>query len=219
MSGVSKINLDCNRETLIDKALETLEKAIISGEILPEERLSEAKLAKQMGISRAPVREALIRLEEAKIIKKTHRGREVVKISIDELKELYDIKMLLEGHAASRGCKFENLKFINKLKILIDKMDKLIKPEDYLNLRKTNYQFHDLLVKSGENQNLYNTYLSVVKQIRWTTHLSLGKPGQPVQSNKEHREIFEAFKNGDGRRVRRLIEKHGENTVSRIFTT
>jgi DNA-binding GntR family transcriptional regulator len=98
-------------------------------------------------------------------------------------------------------------------------MDKFIKPEDYLNLQKTNYQFHDLLVKSGKNQKLYETYLGVVKQIRWTTHLSLGKPGQPAQSNKEHREIFKAFNNGDSRRVCHLIEKHGENTVSRVFTT
>lgn len=217
MSERLKINLDFNPETLIDRALETLEKAIISGKILPGERLSEAKLAEEMGISRAPVREALIRLEEAKIVKKTHRGREVVKISKDELKELYEIKILLEGHAASRGAKSASLNLINRLKILVDKMDELLKPEDYVTLLKTNYQFHNLLVESGGNKRLCETYLNTVKQIRWTTHLSFENPGQPKLSNNEHREIFKAFKKADARKVYDLTKKHGKNSRDRIF--
>jgi len=214
-----KLKLDFNRETLIDRALDTLEKAIVSGKFLPGERLSEAKLAKEMGISRAPVREALIRLEEAKIVRKTHRGREVVRISKEELEELYEIKILLEGHAASRGCKFTNSNFTDRLKILVNKMDELLKPEDFLNLQRTNYEFHDLLGKSGKNERLYGIYLNVVKQIRWTTHLSLSRPGRPKQSNREHREIFKAFEKGDGRKVYDLIEKHGKNTMERVFTS
>ena len=212
-----KINLDFNRNTLIDRVLETLEKAIISGKILPGERLSEARLAKELDISRVPVREALIRLEEAKIVKKTHRGREVVRISSNDLKELYEIKVVLEAHAAGKGCKTTNVTFRDRLNALVDKMDELLNPDDYLNLQKINYQFHNLLVRSSGNGRLYEIYLNVAKQIRWTTHLSLGAPGRPKQSNQEHRKIFEAFAQSNARKLCELIEVHGENTMQRVL--
>lgn len=212
-----KINLDFNRSTLIDKVLETLEKAIISGKILPGERISEARLAKELGISRIPVREALIRLEESKIVKKTHRGREVVRISSNDLKELYEIKIVLEAHAASRACKTANVSLRDRLNTLVDKMDGLLKPDDLLNLQKINYQFHNLLVKSSGNERLYEIYLNVAKQVRWTTHLSLGSPDRPIQSNKEHRRILEAFQQSDANKVCELTEMHGENTMKRVL--
>ena len=197
--------------------MEALEKAIISGKILPGERLSEARLARELGISRIPVREALIRLEESKIVKKTHRGREVVRISSNDLKELYEIKIVLEAHAASRACKTANVSFRDRLNTLVDKMDGLLKPDDLLNLQKVNYQFHNLLVKSSGNARLYEIYLNVSKQVRWTTHLSLGSPDRPILSNQEHRRILEAFQQSDAHKVCELIEMHGENTMKRVL--
>ena len=87
-----------------------------------------------------------------------------------------------------------------------------------MNLQKVNYQFYNLLVKSLGNKRLYEIYLNVAKQIRWTTHLSLGIPGRPRQSNREHREIFEKFAIGDEIGVYELTEKHGKFLMKRVFT-
>jgi len=188
--------------------MDLLEKAIITGKFLPGERLSEAGLAKQLGVSRVPVREALIRLEELQLVRKTYRGREVVRFSSDDLRDLFEVKILIESYSASKGCKTATPQIKKRLRRLVDRMDECLEPLDYPKLRKVSDQFHNLLVESSGNRKLYEIYLTVVKHTRWTTHTSLERPGRLELSTKEHREIFDAFESGDQKIVKEVIEKH-----------
>jgi len=211
-----KIKIDINRNTIISQVLEVLEKSIISGKIPPGRKLSEAGLAKSLGVSRVPVREALIRLEELQLVRKKLHGREVARISPQDLRELFEIKALLESYAAAKGSKTRTSRIIKRLRQLVDRMDECLDPMDYLKLRKINHQFHNLLADSGGNRKLYEIYLNVAKHIRWTTHISLIRPGRPELSNKEHRQIYDAFEAGDDQRVQDLIRVHTYESCDRV---
>ncbi|MCG8641752.1 MAG: GntR family transcriptional regulator [Desulfobacterales bacterium] len=218
MIDTLRIDLDNNGIPLIEKVLNALEKAIISGDIVPGDHLSEAGLAKSLGISRAPVREALIRLEEANVVKKTYNGREVVKISNKDLEEFHEVKLLLEVHAATTGCQKASKKTITRLSELTSKMEYLVdnNSNDFLELQRINHKFHDMLVKSSGNKKLYDTYLKTAKQIRWTTSLSVSNMNINKSSLKDHRAIFQAFSQGDAPKLAHLLKKHGEQFVKSI---
>ncbi len=212
-----KIDLSYDKTTLIDKIEEIIEKALLNGDILPGERISEARLAKEIGVSRVPVREALIRLEQSNIVKKTYRGREVVRFESEELRELNDVKVLLEVHSAKIGCKLDNKRIKKNLKEIVDRMDQLLAAKDYTNLQGTNYKFHNLLVKSANNKKLYDIYINVAKQIRWTTHFAMLNTDTSEPATKEHREIYEAFVASDVNELTNLIEKHGKRLLNSII--
>ncbi len=213
-----KINIYSNRNLIIDQVLASLEKAIIEGKIRPGERLSEVKLANQLGVSRVPVREALIRLEELQLVRKNLRGREVVRISTQDFEDLFEIKVLIEMYMAGKGCQNSSPLLLKRLNKLIERMEGCLRPLDYQKLRAINHQFHNLLVESGRNKKLYELYLNVVKQVRWTSHVSLAQAGRPEISNQEHRKMGKAFGEGDCETVKRLIQEHNEGLRSRVIT-
>ncbi|NIS61920.1 MAG: GntR family transcriptional regulator, partial [Proteobacteria bacterium] len=73
------ITINLNRETLVDRIVDILEGRILTGELKPTAKLSEARVAKEFGVSRVPAREALQRLQEMNLVRKTRLGREVAK--------------------------------------------------------------------------------------------------------------------------------------------
>ncbi len=88
-------------ETLRAQVENTLRKAIISGELSPGEKLIERELCQMLGVSRQSLREAMRKLEAEKLIVIVpHRGPEVASMSIDQARELFALRQLLESYAA-----------------------------------------------------------------------------------------------------------------------
>lgn len=206
------------RETIVDKLVQILQEKILSGQLKPRTRLSEAGVAKEYGVSRVPAREALQRLEEMKLIRKNHLGREVVEFSPDEFEEIYELKNVIEAFGAMRGSIKAQKEELTKIKSIIDQMEKCISKGDLTSLRHLNHEFHDLLVSCCGNKMLIETYQTLVRQIRWATSLSLELPTRPKEAFSEHKEIFEAFRNKDSKKVRILLEKHSEENLKRVLS-
>src|SRR5512139_1512668 len=86
--------------TLADRALEQIETAIMKGDLGPGTRISEVLLARTFGISRGPLREAIRRLAGRGLLEVIpHVGARVVTLSLDDLREVFDIREVLEGMA------------------------------------------------------------------------------------------------------------------------
>lgn len=218
MKNLINSKISIYRETIVDKLVQILQEKILSGQLKPRTRLSEAAVAKEYGVSRVPAREALQRLEEMKLIRKNHLGREVVEFSPDEFEEIYELKNVIEAYGAMRGCLEAQKEELTKIKSIIDQMEKCISKGDLNSLRHLNYEFHDLLVSCCRNKILIDTYQSLVKKIRWATILSLELPMRPKESFKEHKEIFKAFLNKDSEKVRLLLEKHSKENLHRVVS-
>lgn len=209
------IKSNLNRETLVGRIVDVLEDRILKGELLPSTKLSEAGIAKEFGVSRVPAREALQRLQEMNLLRKTHLAREVVKFSLAEFRELYELKNAVESYGAMKGAYLATDQDIKKIQSVIQGMENCTKSGNLKRVKHFNLQFHDLLVYCSRNQKLIQTCLSLAKQVRWVASLSLFSPNRPEQSLKEHVAIFEAFKRRDGKKVRTLLETHTHNSMER----
>jgi DNA-binding GntR family transcriptional regulator len=129
-----------------EKAYEYLKASVLSGHFTPGERLTEEHLAKKLGVSRTPIREALHKLESEGLIKSLEtRGFIISTDSKEELEELFDIRASLEGYALrliSQNISEETLKRMNKL---IQKAEYALKQKNNEEIFKWNTQFHDTL--------------------------------------------------------------------------
>ena len=212
------VKLNLNRETLVDRIVEILENRILTGELEPKTKLSETWVANEFEVSRSPAREALQRLEDMNLVRKTHMGREVANFTLDEFREVYELKNVVEAFGAMKGALKATNRDLKKTESVMKAMSKYVNSRGFEKLKHLNYQFHDLLVKCSGNEKLIETYVSLVKQVRWATSFSLGLPGRPQQSFNEHQAIFEAFKQRRAQKLRDLLEIHSNNNMERVLS-
>ena len=208
------LHLTVHRETLVDKLVDILENQILTGKLEPGTKLSEAGVAKEFSVSRAPAREALLRLEEINLVRKNHLGREIAEFSIEEFREIYEIKNVLEAYAAMQATHAATERDIKKLKSILDEMYDNLDTPDYQRLMRLNSQFHDHIVHCCGNQKIIELYDMRVKQVRWTT---VNYKTRPKLSVEEHQQIFEAFIRRDAKAVRALMEDHTMGSMKRII--
>jgi DNA-binding GntR family transcriptional regulator len=212
------VKLNLNRETLVDRIVEILENRILTGELEPKTKLSETWVANEFEVSRSPAREALQRLEDMNLVRKTHMGREVANFTLDEFREVYELKNVVEAFGAMKGALKATNRDLKKTQSVMKAMSKCLNSRGFEKLKHLNYQFHDLLVKCSGNEKLIETYVSLVKQVRWATSFSLGLPGRPQQSFNEHQAIFEAFEQRRAQKLRDLLEIHSNNNMERVLS-
>lgn len=212
------IKLNLHRETLVDRIVNILEDRILAAELLPRTKLSEARVANEFGVSKVPAREALQRLEEMNLVRKTHLGREVANFSLEEFREIYELKNVVEAFGAMKGAVNATSQDLKEIQWVIDKMKDCTNSRDLSELRRMNLQFHDFLVCCSGNQKVIETYGLLAKQVRWAASLSFSLPHRPVRSTKEHIAIFEAFKGRDAKKVRTLLENHTNRSMERTLS-
>ncbi len=208
-------NLTVHRETLVDKIIDIIENQILTGKLEPGTKLSEASVANEFNVSRAPAREALLRLEDVNLLRKNHLGREVAEFSLEEFREIYEIKNVIEAYAAKQAVDNATERDFKKLKSILNEMYNYLSPPNYKKLIKLNNEFHDHIVHCSPNRKLIGLYDIRVKQVRWT---SVNYKTRPQLSVKEHKEIYEAFIKKDGNKVRTLVESHTMGSMERIIT-
>ena len=145
-------------QTIAQQVFKILEEEILSGKYKPGDRLIEREIGDRLGISRIPVREALLSLERWGLVIATGRnrkGREVIGINKREIEEDYSIKELIEASALCEKSMAQDKSFFNGLEKLIEEMKQRVKKQDVENYRELNWQFHHEIAKSLKNQKLY----------------------------------------------------------------
>jgi len=202
------INKNLQKETLVDRIVDIIEKRILSGEIPPKTRLSEPKVALEFKVSRIPAREALNRLEEMDLIQKNHLGRMVKIFELKEFSEIYELKNVLEAYCIEKAALKATEKDHKKLTSLINDMERNLNPKNQKKRRELNIQFHDHMVNCSQNNKFIETYQLYAKKVRWANLYALQIPDRPRLAFEEHREILNAFNNRDGEKARRLMENH-----------
>lgn len=188
----------------------TLRRMILDAELQPGAYVLHEDLAARLGVSRTPVREALIRLEQEGLIEiKPRHGMRVVPVSIDDMREIYELLTGLESLAAEltarRGLAPEQLA---ELQAAVDRMDEALDRNDLDRWAEADARFHRLLVAYAGNRRLEAMVASVLDQSRRARRLTLRLRPKPVASNADHRAVVEAIRTGDWRTAKRVHEKH-----------
>ena len=187
-----------------------LEKDILFGTYKPGDRLIEREIAEKLGVSRVPVREALMNLERWGFVKEPERnrkGREVVALTRKEITEFYQMLLLIEIGAFSECSLNDNQTLYATLMELIGKLDQAAAAKDVERYRELNSTFHHEIVKCANNRRLYKMYSDLAKMEHWFQNLTLYVP-RMERSNSEHKQIMDAYKKKDLYEIRRLFNEH-----------
>lgn len=207
---------DLKKETYVDKIIEIIEYRITSGELKPDEKISETALAKEFNVSRGPAREALLRLEDMDLVLKTYTGRVIKGFSIDEFRENYELKTIVEAYCCMQGAYKATERDIFNIREILDKIRPLVISEKHKNRLLLTSKFHESLVLCSQNKKLVEIYRAQTKQFNWSKCFSTIKFPRAKEAHEDHLKIFEAFANKDGERVRKLTEVH-QNGVLEIM--
>jgi DNA-binding GntR family transcriptional regulator len=199
-------------QTLADKALESIETAIIKGDLAPGTRISEVLLARTFGISRGPLREAIRRLEGRGLLERIpHVGARVVTMSIDDLLEVFDIREALEGLACRLAAERMTDAEIAAIDAVLERhrTDEALRAGEAYYQHPGDYDFHYRIAQGAKNRRVVELLCGEMYHlIRIYRYRSGAVPGRAPQAFDEHRAILAALRDRDGERAETLMRKH-----------
>lgn len=190
-----------------------IERLILSGELPPGAKLTEAMLAQRLGVSRGPIREAFRMLEESGLVQlEKNRGVFVRSIPLDEAMEIYDLRAMVDeavGRQLAERITPEQLKV---LRGLVDQMERLVKasatPSASDAYHRLNLEFHDTLVAMAGNRKLIALYRRLVNELSLFRRANLADGQQIPVSVSEHRAILKAIAAGDAQAAGQALRDH-----------
>lgn len=207
-------------KTITSIAVEAIEDMIISGEMVAGDRINESTLAERLGISRGPIREACRSLEQAGLLtSKTNRGMYVREVSLEEARELYELRGAIAGLAGELIVKRASDEDIDRLQQLVRQMQVAAEETDPDEYYRLNLRFHDALVENSQNAALESTYRKIINQLHLLRRRGLVEAGNLHVSNQEHHRIVEAFLKRDAEAASKAMRDHVTNGFARFITS
>lgn len=179
--------------SLSEQVFERLENEILSGKYQRGEIITEMKLVSDLGVSRTPIREALQRLEQEHIIETTPKGILIVGVSMQDLTDIFDIRLKIEGIASAMAAKNATEEDVKALQETLELQEFYVPKHDADRIKVMDSQFHTLLYRFSGSSVFYDTLLPLHKKVQKYRKASVENESRAQQSAKEHRAIFEAI--------------------------
>lgn len=198
-------------ESLSSKVYAEIRRKILSNQLMPGKRLKEDAWAKKMDVSRVAVREALNRLLGENLLEKGEKGGYFVKsMGTADLREIRQLREVLELGALRIA--FQNLQkeHIDELERICDDFTLMVRNGYYGGACEADVKFHETIIDMAGNQKLKDVYVASNIPL---FHLKLGQTSQMDDyelTDKEHREIVNAFRKKDIRAAEQILSEHLE---------
>jgi len=180
--------------SLADQVFEKLENDIIHGVYPRGEILTELKLVEQLGVSRTPIREALRRLEQERLIEDSGKGSVVLGITADDLLDIMNIREQIEGLAAYYACINMTDEGLRELDHIMDLQDFYFSKWDIEHLRQADDMFHDAICELSQRSVIRDTLVPLHRKTRRYRKTAMQNKERATISLSEHRAILEALK-------------------------
>ena len=197
--------------SLADKVFEKLENDIVHGVYPRGEILTELKLVEQLGVSRTPIREALRRLEQERLIEDTGKGSLVLGITADDLLDIMNIREKIEGLAAHYACLNMTEEGMKELEHIIDLQDFYFSKWDTEHLRQADDMFHDAICELSGRSVIRDTLVPLHRKTRRYRKTAMQDKERAVHSLQEHHAILEGLQSGDPERAKEAMDAHMKN--------
>ena len=194
--------------SLADQVFEKLENDIIHGIYPRGEILTELKLVEQLGVSRTPIREALRRLEQERLIEDTGKGSLVLGITLDDLLDIMNIREQIEGLAAYYACINMTPEGIKELEHIMDLQDFYFSKGDTERLRQADDLFHDTICELSGRMVIRDTLIPLHRKTRRYRKIAMDDKNRPAHTLQEHKDIFNALKAGDPEQAKAVMDRH-----------
>ncbi len=207
-----------DRAGLVQHVVRLITDAILQGRLKPGDRLTESGIARELGLSRAPVREAARLLENrGLVISQPNRGFFVREVTADAIDSLYELRICIECAAVARLVERDPEPALAGLRAQVDEMRRLAEADDPLEQIGADMEFHRLICLHSGNER----FLAVFDQIAEETQLSLMLIGRlyddPMRMAETHEPVIAAIAASDANAARAALEFH-IGTARRIVT-
>ena len=190
---------------------EALVELVVEGRLRPGQHLVETELARQLGVSRQPVREALHRLEaEGWVDLRPNQGAFVHVPTDEEVDQLLDVRELLEVETARLAAKAAAGGHVARLGLICHEGEAAVEAGDTGRFVAVNTEFHAELARMAGNAVLAELAEIVGRRVRW--YYRQVAPVRGHESCAEHRDMVEAIEAGDAVRASAIARKHTERT-------
>lgn len=192
-----------------------LREAILDGNLEPGQRLLQDELAAELAVSRMPVREALLRLEADGLVNfHPYKGFTVATFTQDDLKEIYFLRGVLEGTAAELAAINIKDSELEKIEKLCLRMNRCLEGGEYEELPHLNAEFHQSVYVAASSPRLYRMIVRLWNSFPKTS-INVFKE-RAERTVKEHIEIYEAIKSGDGKKAGEVTRGHIANAFEAL---
>lgn len=200
--------------SIADQIFEQLERDILTGKYQRGEVLSELRLSAELGVSRTPIREAVRRLEQENILKETGRGMVVIGISREDMLDMYEIRLRIEGLAARRAAANISDEQLKQMEETLDLQSFYIDKQEgdsAEQIRDMDSRFHELLYESSGSRAFHETLSALHRKIMKYRSASVSKHSRALLSLEEHRAIYKALAAHDGDAAEKAALNHVVN--------
>ena len=200
-----------------DAVFERLESDILTGKYKKGEVLTETELSNALNVSRTPVREAIRRLEQENLLKETPKGHVVIGVSPQDIVDIYDIRLQIEGVATKLCAEKISKDKLEEMREVIDLQEFYTQKSVADKIKGADSKFHELIYENCGSE-IYNSILSSLhRKVQRIRSVSVSDQERAVKAVDEHREIFSAIENGDGALAEKLMTEHIKNAKNNIL--
>jgi len=222
LTGASELEAGTGESTRIsrtDEAYRVLKAEIMANRMPPGFQAMETELAEQLGISRTPIREAIIRLSEEGLVEmRRRRGIRVLPISVTDMREIYDLLTLLEADCARRLTEARLSKSqIILLEDAVNEMEAALSRDALDVWAQADDRFHRLHLDFVANRRLAKMIGQLLDQAHRVRMFTLHLRKKPMKSTKDHRAMVRALQKGDPENTSRLYTEHRQLAAVELF--
>jgi len=199
--------------SLVNRVADAVRQAIMDGEIAPGERLSVPEIARRLGVSRTPAREALLLLERDGLVEARPRlGVVVLRGDQQNLQELFELREALEGMTARLAARSMTAKENGALDAIIDRHEAAVTRQDIEGHVSEDVAFHRTLRDGSRNRYLSQSLTQIERQITLLMRtLSAAPRAMSDGVIRDHRAIAAAVRNGDEDAAETAARRHVRN--------
>ncbi len=195
-----------------DHAYEAIKSRILSGDLPPGTRLREVHLARETGVSRTPVREALRRLSaEGLAVVLPRRGAVVGQWSLADVEEIFELRVLLEGYGAGRAAQRIDETTLAELEELAREMEALRqrgRPRDLARITDLNSRFHLAIARASGSGRLVSLVSQIMEMPLVVRTFHRYSPEELARSMAHHIELVAAMRAGSSQWAENLMRTH-----------
>lgn len=195
-----------------------LRNLIVTGQYSPGYRLITDHLAKQMGVSPTPVREALHRLEVEGLVKfNPYHGAEVTQLSVNEIIEIYHIRAALETLVTRLAVPNLTAADFKQIAFLLEEMEQASQEKNLGRILEVNREFHLIIWNASKSPRLHELLENYYDASQRFRYVSMTVPGNIDQICEEHRQITKALLDGNVELAGKYAGDHLERTASYLL--
>lgn len=209
-----------NNPSLVELAADEIRRMILSGELRPAERIREERMTDILGISRPPVREAILLLQQEGLVVRTpRRGAAVISLSEADVEEILLLRSAIEQVAVRQGVPVRDPQRLDRCRAALDAMKASAAADNRAELVERGYAFHAAIVGLAGMRRVDDIYRSLHRQLLICMAMNLHAREHYYEDLREHVQrhqmLLDVIESGKADAVLKALADHGERSFTR----